>query len=255
MSGNSPSVNPLSYAGILPNNPPNQIRNNRDPNSTDINANIGDEWENYSVNPSRFWKLANLYYNVATWIELGNEVDNLETLTGDDLNPVSVIANNINIFGNQPSATPPVLGAISFSHGSPSEGQLNAQVLVDGTSIEINASNQLSLVSGTLITTWIDQSISITGIAGNGYFITAPLTITLPPSPSQGNTIAFIVKGGTPFVILANTGQTIELGSSSSSSSGTATNTQPGDSMTLVYQTLSNGWTCWNSPTGAWTLA
>jgi hypothetical protein len=109
MSGNAPSVNPLSYGGVLPNNPTNLIKNNRAPNSTDINANIGDEWEDYSVVPSDFWKLANLYYNKATWILLTSGAENLSELTVDAFtapgtNPVIPFSGNITITGGQVAA-------------------------------------------------------------------------------------------------------------------------------------------------------
>ncbi len=96
MSGNSPSINPLGYAGVLPNFPPNQIRNNRPPLSTDINANIGDEWEDASVTPSNFYKLANLYSNVATWILIGAGSGELISLS-DTANTVVTPTSFLNI--------------------------------------------------------------------------------------------------------------------------------------------------------------
>jgi hypothetical protein len=67
MTFSSSTTNTLQNPGQTTVRPPNQFRLDRAPTTTDINANIGDEWEDYSVTPSVFYKLVNLYYNIATW--------------------------------------------------------------------------------------------------------------------------------------------------------------------------------------------
>jgi len=101
--------------------------------------------------------------------------------------------------------------------------------------------------------TWADQSGNFNAVKTNGYFCTAALTATLPASPSEGDTIAFVCTT-TAIVVKANTGQTITLSSTSSTSAGTATNVASGDSLTLVYR--STGTTWWaTSSVGNWTMA
>lgn len=104
------------------------------------------------------------------------------------------------------------------------------------------------------VSSWIDQGTSITVAVGTGYFSTAAVTLTLPAAPAQGNTVAFIADTASALIIQANTGQTIRLGSSTSSVAGAATNSQRGDGMTLVYRSADTTWLCWNSPTGTWNL-
>ena len=90
---------------------------------------------------------------------------------------------------------------------------------------------------------WTDKATSFAAAAGNGYFVTATATATLPPSPSQGNIIAFEVDGvGSLLTILANTGQIIRIGRAVSATAGTAVNNFQGDSVTLVYRDADASW-------------
>ena len=67
MTFSSSTTNTLQNPGQTTVRPPNQFRLPRAPLPTDINANIGDEWEDYSTSPPNFYKLASLFYNTATW--------------------------------------------------------------------------------------------------------------------------------------------------------------------------------------------
>jgi hypothetical protein len=151
--GNSPSTNPLGYSGILPSNPPNQIISNRDPISTDINANIGDEWQNRSVNPARIWKLGNLFYNVATWelITSGGDVIGLEGNNGGIITPnssgtIHVVGDGttVNISGDAGTNTLTVsaVGEVISLEGNtggtvPPSGSGVIHVVGDGMTVEI----------------------------------------------------------------------------------------------------------------------
>ncbi|HZY25507.1 MAG TPA: hypothetical protein VFE71_06745 [Bacteroidales bacterium] len=104
------------------------------------------------------------------------------------------------------------------------------------------------------IGTWIDEAISFSPVAGNGYFVTATATATLPASPSQGDTIAFDVDGvGSLLTIKANTGQIIRLGKTASAAAGTAVNNFQGDSLTLVYRAADTTWQSISS-IGTWSI-
>ena len=106
----------------------------------------------------------------------------------------------------------------------------------------------------SLSTTWTDEGTSFNAAAGNGYFITASCTATLPASPSQGQTIAITVDAATTTVtITANTGQIIRIGGAVSASAGTATNNARGDSVTLVYRSSDTAWIS-SSVIGTWSV-
>lgn len=90
---------------------------------------------------------------------------------------------------------------------------------------------------------WTDKAANFAAAAGNGYFVTATATATMPASPSQGNIIAFEVDGvGSLLTITANTGQIIRIGKALSASAGTAVNNFQGDSVTFVYRAADTSW-------------
>ncbi len=119
-----------------------------------------------------------------------------------------------------------------------------AATLTQGTGITItNANNSITIAAtGAGGETWTDKAVSFNAAVGNGYFITAAATATLPASPTIGQKIDFIVDTAGTFVIQANTGQTIRLGSAVSAAAGTATNHAQGDAISLVFSDSSTSW-------------
>lgn len=104
------------------------------------------------------------------------------------------------------------------------------------------------------IVTWSDQGAGFTAAAFNGYFVTAAATVTMPASPTGGDTIYIVADTTGAVVITGNTGQFIRLGTSISGAAGTCTSTNQGDGITLVYRSASTTWITLNSPTGAWVV-
>lgn len=101
---------------------------------------------------------------------------------------------------------------------------------------------------------WTDKATSFAAAAGNGYFVTATATATMPASPSQGNLIAFEVDGvGSLLTIQANTGQIIRIGKVVSASAGIAVNNFQGDCVVFVYRTSDTSWQAIQS-IGTWTI-
>jgi hypothetical protein len=101
---------------------------------------------------------------------------------------------------------------------------------------------------------WIDQATSITLDINKGYFVTAATTQTLPAAPAQGDTVKIICDTASAVVVTANTGQTIRLSSSASSTAGTLTNTARGDALELIYRAATTQWIALNA-VGNWTVA
>lgn len=143
---------------------------------------------------------------------------------------------------------------IGSSSGSPLAATLTA-----GTGVTItNGANSITIAStnGSIVA-WTDKNASFNAAVGNGYFVTATATATLPASPIQGDTIAFTVdtadRSGPILTITGNTGQKISIGDAVSAAAGTAASHFVGDSVTLVYRASDTTWTS-TSVIGTWTL-
>ena len=114
--------------------------------------------------------------------------------------------------------------------------------------------NTTIATTATVVGTWNDEATSFAAVKGNGYFVTANATATLPASPSQGDTIAFEVDSASGILtIQANTGQIIRTGKTVTASAGTAVSNFDGDSLTLVYRAADTSWQS-ISAIGTWTL-
>lgn len=125
-----------------------------------------------------------------------------------------------------------------------------------GTGVTITpGTNAITLSINGAGFTWSDKAITFSAVAENGYFCTAALTANLPASPSQGDTIIINCVTASSVVIQANTGQTIVIGSSSSTVAGTATSSVSGNSLTLVYRSTGSTWRTISGPQGTWTTA
>lgn len=133
-----------------------------------------------------------------------------------------------------------------------SVGQL---VSTDGSiSFGYSAPNITAVIAGSGGFVWSDVSGAFSPLRSNGYFINGTATGTLPASPSQGDTIKFIVDHATQLLTIDAPGtQIIRLGNSVSSAGGTLVSTLRGDSITLTYRASD---TCWlaQSSVGNWTI-
>ncbi len=165
-------------------------------------------------------------------------------------------ADNVNFSGSNPT-----IGEVTTDGelliGSTASPNIRVGTLISpNSSITIGYSDpDITLdVDKSTVFPWTDENSSFTAVAYNGYFCTGNHTSTLPASPAQGDVISIVRATGGGWVIQANTGQTITVGASSSSSAGTATSNSTGDSMTLVYRDTSNTWFA-TSVIGTWTLA
>ncbi len=136
---------------------------------------------------------------------------------------------------------------IGSTAGAPAAATLTAGV---GVSI-VNGSNSITIsASGSVA--WTDISGAVAAVSGGNYMATATATSTLPASPSNGDTIRYIVLTNNPLTIQANTGQIIQYGTSLSTTAGNIVSSQGGDTMTLVYSSFITTWVAL-SGNGAWT--
>lgn len=102
---------------------------------------------------------------------------------------------------------------------------------------------------------WTDKAVTFNAVAQNGYFCTGTLTVNLPASPTQGNTIIVYVDSASVVTIQANTGQTIQVGNQQSTVAGTASSTAEGSTLTLVYRSSDTEWHAISDLGTSWTLA
>jgi hypothetical protein len=137
-----------------------------------------------------------------------------------------------------------------FVAGIASVSVTNTQMVTINTSTGQMGSQ--TIPTGAL--SWTDNSGTFNAVASHGYFITATSTSTLPASPNEGDTIAFIVDTSSILTITGNTGQKIRVGTSISASAGTCVNHFQGDSIQLVYRTTGATWISIGSPEGTWTI-
>lgn len=124
----------------------------------------------------------------------------------------------------------------------------------NSSNFSVDVNGFVSIISGGFA--WSDVSGAFSPLAQNGYFITGTATGTLPPVPSQGDTIKFFVDHATQFLTIKAPGtQIIRLGSLVSSAGGTAISTQQGDSVELVYRASDTCWCSIAAYTGTWLMA
>lgn len=118
--------------------------------------------------------------------------------------------------------------------------------MTGATSVTFPTSGTLATVTGSAGLSYTSVSGTSQALAGGSAYIfnnAAATTGTLPASGSCtiGDTIKIKGRSAAPWIIQANTGQTITYGSVSSSTAGTATSAAGTDSLQLVY-VASNVW-------------
>jgi hypothetical protein len=104
--------------------------------------------------------------------------------------------------------------------------------------------------------TWSEQNTSFAASIQNGYFCNAALTVTLPATAGLtiGNTIIIYVDTPSAVIILANTGQMIQVGSNISIPGGTATSNTQGAILELIFKPSDTTWHT-QSSLGVWAIA
>jgi len=101
--------------------------------------------------------------------------------------------------------------------------------------------------------TWSDQPASTTVGVNTGSFTLNPITLTLPPAPTEGQEDRFFNTDGSTLIVQANAGQVIRIGNVASGIAGTATSTSIGDGLWLTFRSTNNTW--YALVQGNWALA
>lgn len=162
--------------------------------------------------------------------------------------------SQVGVFSDNAPGTIDIVTITGNSGGAvPPDAAGNINILGSGV-IDVTGNpgtNTLTITSSSGGISWSDQSGAFNASEGNGYFITATATGTLPASPVEGDTIAFNVDTTDILTIQANTGQYIRLSTTLSSAAGTLVNTAIGDAIVLIYRATGTTWHA-QSALGIW---
>lgn len=176
----------------------------RNPTPQDVNYPQQKQWLN--ITNKKLWVLTSFSTVtgdvLANWTDVSSSVADVNTLTGNDLVPVNPVNNNINVVGS-------LIGAFETASGG--AGVLEGSVRVDGSTISINANNELT-VNNTGVN-WLAVSTNQTLEDSTGYILQAPggaLILTLPAVSSIGDTYEIVLDGATSFTIQQLAGQQID---------------------------------------------
>lgn len=158
--------------------------------------------------------------------------------------PVAEGASNFNFLG--PLTNGQLL--IGFSGADPSPAQL-----AGGTGINIvNGPGTIEIVStGMPGFTWtVVTGASQLMVSNNGYIANNAglVTLTLPATSSVGDQINIIGQGAGGWLVQCGAGQTVVVGSSTTSAAGSVASTNAKDSFYMVCTTANLEWTVGSAP-------
>lgn len=122
-----------------------------------------------------------------------------------------------------------------------------AAAINSGTGILVaNGSGSITVsLSGVGSLIWNDVSGTTQAAAVNSAYVisnASQTTVTLPATAALGSIVAVQGKGAAGWILTANTGQVIHLGSSASSTAGTLTSTNLWDNVEVVCVTANTTW-------------
>jgi hypothetical protein len=109
-----------------------------------------------------------------------------------------------------------------------------------------------SIATGAI--TWNDIIGPIAAVVSNGYFMASASVVTLPLG-ALGDTIEVVDVFGGGVVVQAAGADVIRISNVISSAGGTATSTQAGDGLRLVFSAAAGAWICQPGAAGNWILA
>ena len=159
------------------------------------------------------------------------------------------------IYDNAPGTIDIVTLTGNTGGAVPPNGSGNLSILGSGSIdvIGVIGTNTLTISTSSGGISWSDESGAFSPLKGNGYFITATATGTLPVAPADGDMIAFNVIIANVLTIQAAGAQLIRVGDTISGAGGTAASTAIGDSIVLVYRLSSTTWHALSS-IGIWDM-
>jgi|SRR6185437_6982758 len=126
---------------------------------------------------------------------------------------------------------------------------------VGGANTSLGNSNEININIINDGFPWSEQSTNFNAVVQNGYFCTAALTATLPPSLglTLGNTIIIVVDTSSTVTVQAGAGESIQISSNISASGGSVVSNTRGSVLELVFRPNDLTWHTISS-LGVWAL-
>lgn len=143
---------------------------------------------------------------------------------------------------NNGASTITIGGSITYSGAFAFTG-----TLTNTTTVTFPTTGTLATTSQLNFLTWNDVAgTTQAAVINNGYIISnaSQTTVTLPATAVEGSVFAVQGKGAAGWILQANTGQVIHLGSSATSSAGSLTSTNLWDSVSIVCVTANTTFAC-----------
>lgn len=122
-----------------------------------------------------------------------------------------------------------------------------------GTVTITNGAGTINLESSAGVT-WLDTAGGAL-VNNTGYFVTAAAVVTLPAGVANGDVVEIVDTVGGGVVVTASGADIIQIQNVASSAGGTATSTQKGDSLRLIFRLADVTWYCVPGAGGTWILA
>jgi len=147
---------------------------------------------------------------------------------------------------------------LMYTNGS---GILGFSTLIAGTNISINNIGTSITISASgsgggfswNVVTGISQNMAV----NNGYIANnaSLVTLNLPPTSNVGDALSVIGKGAGGWLIQCGFGQTIVLGSSTTSSAGSLSSTNRNDALYIICTVANSEWHIGSAPQGNITVS
>jgi len=157
--------------------------------------------------------------------------------------PIQTISNALNTY----EITVQIASAVAVS--DPAQ---NGMCHFDSADFTVDANGFVSAIGGT--SPWLDSAGGAL-VNHTGYFATAAAAYTLPAGVANGDMIEIIDSVGGGIVVTASGADIIQIQNTSSTAGGTATSTQLGDSLRLVFRLANLTWFACPGAGGNWLLA
>jgi hypothetical protein len=153
-------------------------------------------------------------------------------------------ANSLNM---EAGATVPTTFTADSGSAAPAANNLN---ILGGPGVTTSATGSTVTINSVVFTNTAATTLAV----DNGYFATAAGTYNMPATAAQGELLIVVCDTAGAVVLDCPALNFIRIGSLITSSGGTATSTNQGDSLTLRYRLSTLTWEC-TSCVGTWLIA